>query len=29
MPLLNQLRGVRVMDAVLRHPAIDQVGSAP
>ncbi|MEB3177054.1 MAG: GUN4 domain-containing protein [Synechococcus sp.] len=29
MPLLNQLRGVRVMDALMRHPAIDQAGSAP
>lgn len=24
MPLINQLRGVRLMDAVLRHPAIEQ-----
>jgi hypothetical protein len=22
MPLINQLRGVRLMDALLRHPAI-------
>ena len=22
MPLINQLRGVRLMDSILRHPAI-------
>ena len=22
MPLINQLRGVRLMDALLRHPAL-------
>ena len=29
MPLVNQLRGVRLMDALLRHPAIDRVCSSP
>ena len=29
MPLVNQLRGVRLMDAYLRHPAIDQALQAP
>ena len=29
MPLVNQLRGVRLMDAYLRHPAIDQALEAP
>jgi hypothetical protein len=24
MPLVNQLRGVRLMDALLRHPALQQ-----
>jgi hypothetical protein len=26
LPLVNQLRGVRVMDALLRHPGIDGPG---
>lgn len=29
MPLVNQLRGVRLMDALLRHPAIDRFCSTP
>ena len=29
MPLVNQLRGVRLMDALLRHPAIDRACASP
>ena len=29
LPLVNQLRGVRLMDAYLRHPAIDQALEGP